>query len=442
MTKRLDVSVIFLVLVALLFIGGCAPSFGPLVREKCQKDGCTKEQQYLAEAYAYRLKLTKENPDGTFSPNYAVLPNKEVAEIVKNRLDDLNSVLDYKNVDWTKFIEEFNLRPELEREEKVFKALYSRLRLIDNYNNFKEYMGETSPNRPRELDSGYDASLVFVEDVFKAYPFVSDRIEVARAGGNLKEVERFVWSARRELGRKEPDPNYPDDENKFTWRPEEVGVEFVSYKIIDTPSPRDNKVDYVEASRLVMTKDGFKKESKPAFKLFVPASGYYAVLVLDKDRENEIGFLLPDFVEQVSSVVSAESLATDTIISRLFPIEEKEKRIKPKPLPQVIVEIAPVGKNKVDVWEQNVNGWIIPFKYKNERSDNYSVTVKIKGEDNGRHDPSNPNKQIENFSKEWTGNGRVIERFRPKAPFDQSNIVNVAVSGRRVVFVTTDGNED
>src|SRR3989338_11503275 len=113
MSRRASVSV-FLLLAALLW-GGCAPAFGPLVREKCQNDGCTREQQYVAEAYAYRVKLTTENTDGTFSVNYAILPNTEVARIVKNRLDDLKVVLDPKNLDWATFIEEFGLRSELER---------------------------------------------------------------------------------------------------------------------------------------------------------------------------------------------------------------------------------------------------------------------------------------------------------------------------------------
>jgi len=292
-TRRASVSV-FLLLAALLW-GGCAPAFGPLVREKCQNDGCTREQQYVAEAYAYRLKFTTENTDGTFSINYAVLPNHMVASIVKNRLDDLDQILNPNNPDWAPYIKEFGLRSELEHQEKIFEALYARLQLVDNFNNFKNYMGERSSYRPPEMDRGYDASKVFVEDVFSAYPFTSDRIEQARASGMLKEVERFVWSARRELGRKDPDPLDPEDQNKFVWRPEEIGVEFISYKIMDTARPRDSNVDYIEGTRLSMTKDGLRHESKPALKLFVPSGNYSAVLVVDKDKEGEIGFLLPDY---------------------------------------------------------------------------------------------------------------------------------------------------
>ena len=438
MTKQASVRV--LMLLVPLLLGGCAPAFGPLVREKCQNDGCTKEQQYVAEAYAYRVKLTTENPDGTFSVNYAILPNTEVARIVKNRLDDLKVVLDPKNLDWAPFIEEFGLRSELERQEQIFRALYARLRLVDNHNNFKEYMGERSSYMPSDHYRGYDASRVFVEDVFEAYPFSSDRIENARASGMLKEIERFVWSARMELGRKEPDPADPDDPNKFIWRPEEVGIEFISYKVMDTPNPRDNYVDYVEGTRLVMTKDGPKRESKPALKLFVPNGGYSAVLVIDKDKEGEIGFLLPDFVDR-GSRVTAQVLVTDSVLSRLFQRTEEEKRVKPNAPPPIVVEIAPVGKNKVDVWEYSANGWTVPFRYKTERADNYTVSAKIKGDDQVAHDPTSPNQQIEYFRKMWNGNGSVYENFYPQPPYDQSNIVRVSVSDKRVMVVTNTGDE-
>src|SRR3989344_3264453 len=222
MKKRL--TGVGILLLVPLFLGGCAPAFGPLVREKCQNDGCTREQQYAAEAYAYRVKLTIENPDGTFSINYAILHNAEVARIVKNRLEDLAFILDYNNQDWAPYIQEFGLRPELEQQEQIFNALCARLRLVDHHNNFKEYMGERSSYLPQDHGRGYDASKVFAEDVFAAYPFTSDRIENARSSGMLKEIERFVWSARMELGRKEPDPADPDDPTKFIWRPVEDGT--------------------------------------------------------------------------------------------------------------------------------------------------------------------------------------------------------------------------
>lgn len=439
MKKRLA-SFMFLLIIPLI-LGGCGAAMGPLVREKCRNDGCTREQQYAAEAYAYRLKLTKENPDGTFSVDYAILPNAEVANIVKNRLNDLDIVLDYNNDDWAPYVKEFGLRPELERQEQIFKAIYARLQLVDHYNNFKEYMGERSSYLSYAHGRGYDASKVFTEDAFTAYPFSSDRVDNARTGGALKEIERFVWSARRELGRKEPDPVDPGDKNKFIWRLEEVSVEFVAYKIMDTANPRDNYVDYVEGTRFTMTDNGLKRESKPALKMFVPNNDRSAVLIIDKDKEGEIGFLLPDFVEKLPRITSAQGLVTDSVLSRLFWRTDDEKRIKPKDLPPIVVEIAPVGKNKVDVWEYNLNGWTVPFKYNNEFADNYSVSVKIKGEDESGYNQISPIKQIEHFSKMWNGNGSVYEHFRPQSPYDQADLIMVSVSDKHVVIITNTGDE-
>lgn len=434
---------VFIFVVFATIISGCAPRYANLMRQKGQNEGWTKEQQAVAEHLSYRLKFTKENLDGTFSVNYCVLPNELVAKIVKARIDDLGEVLDYKNPDWAPYIKAFGLRGELEREEKVFKANYNRLRLIDNHNKFRQLMGQISSSRPMETDLCYDASRVFVEDVFATFPFTSDRIEEARKSGKLNEVERILWSAKRAFGRKDQDPSDPDDPNKFVWRAEEIGIEFVSYKILDDPNPRDNNLDYVEGTRFTMTSNGMRRESRPALRLFVPDRSWPAVLVIDKDKEGEVGFALPDSVETVSATLTtAESLFnTPEIVNSLFPVSLQERRVQPKDPPPVIVDIAPVGRNRIEVWEYNDQGWTVPFRYKNDRADNYYVSVKIKGDENAHFDPSAINKQIEYLKKQWNGGGNVVEYFRSKPPFDQANLVNISVGGNRVVVVTNQGEE-
>ena len=434
-------------LIGLLVLGafalsGCAPKYATIMRDKGSAEGWTKEQQAVAEHFSYRLKFTTENSDATYSVNYSVLSNELVAKIVKERIEDLESVLDYKNSGWAPYIKAFGLRDELERELKIFKGVHNRLRLIDNYNSFRQQMGQRSSSRPLELDLSYDVSKVFVEDVFGVYPFISERIDEARKNNKLKEVERLLWSANRTYGRKEQDPSDPEDPNKFIWRPEEVGLEFVSYKILDDSNPRDNTIDYIEGTRFKMTSNGIRKESKPALKLFVPERNWPSVLVIDWDKEGEVGFGLPDSVESASSgLVTAESLFATTVINRIFPVSEQEKRIPPKdPLPMV-VEIAPVGRTKVDVWEYNDQGWTVPLRYKNDRADNYYAAHKIKDDDLPNFDHSSNNKQVDYFKKDWNGNGAVVEYFRPKAPFDQANLVSLAVSNNRVVAVTKQGEE-
>lgn len=427
----------------LLFMGlaGCSITLRSSFNKQCAAEGWSNDECQVYFYYGVRLKFTRENSKGGYDVYYAVMPNQLAASIIKARLDDLDYVLDYKNKDWAKYIKEFGLREELEREEKVFKAIYVRLQLRENHNNFKDYMGESSYSRPRHLDDAYDASKIFVEDVLRAYPFTSAQIDEARANGTLKEIERLVWFSERTLGRKEPDPNDPDDSNKFIWKPVKVGIEFVSYKILDAEQPRDSNAEYVEGTRLEITEDGkSERESKPALRLFVPSNGYGSVLVVDKDREGAIGFLLPDFVEKFARVTSAQNLMTDTVLSMLFYEPEQSKRVPPKDLSPITVEIAPVGKNKVDVWETNLNGWTVPLKYKNELADNYSIDVKVRGSEKEDFDSSKA-KQVEYIKKIWDSNGNVVEHYKPKPPYND-NLLQAQASGKRLVLVMTNGEEE
>lgn len=432
-------------LAALAFAGsGCAITVKSSFLDQAKEKGWTKQQQYVSLHNGYRLKCTTENENGGFDINNCLMPNELATSIFKKRLEDLKDILDYKNKDWAKFIKEFDLRDELEREEKVFKATHDRLRLRDNFSQFKAAMGERGDGGYQSSyypDQAYNVSKVFVEDVFKAYPFTSTHIEEARKNGSLKEVERFVWSSQRLLDRKEPDPNDPEDPNKFIWRLKEEGVEFVAYKVVTSEKPNNSNIDYAEGTRFSMDKDGIKKESKPALKLFIPNNGYGSVLVIDKDKEGKVGYLLPDFVEKWTEVYSAQSLMDQEVLSMLFFEDQKDQRVKPKDPPPITVEIAPAGKNKVDVWEHNPNGWTVPLKYKNDQGSNFRVSIKIKGSEKRDFNHASPNKQIEHLVKEWDSNGQVKEYFRVKAPFDAANITSVSTYDKRIAIVTNDGDE-
>lgn len=429
-------------LVAISVSSGCA-TYKSLMLDYGNEKGWTKDKQYAAYHYSPRVNgMLIPDGQGGFTVNSNFLSIKRVAETNKTHLEDLDYVLDYNNSEWAPYIKHFGLREHFERQEEVAKTQYTYLHLAELYQTFKDYMGYRSYYRPRELDEGFNPSSIFVENVTESFPFTSDMVEEARNRGTLREVGRFVWSEKNTLGIKAPDPDDPEDPNKFIWRALDEGIEFVSYKITDTEVPRDNYADYIEGTRLVVTKSGdVKREKGPALKLFVASDGYSSVLVIDKDKEGEIGHILPDFVEKISRVRYAKGLMQESVLSKLFYEPEKQKRIPPKDPPPITVEIAPVGKNKINLWEENAQGWLVPFKYKNERADNFSVAVKIKGDENSHHDPSSPNKQVEYFKKTWTGNGNVAEYFYPQSPFDQSNVLNVSVMDKRVVLVTNDGRE-
>ena len=424
---------IVILAIAILSIvsSGCAVTLKGSFLEQAEKEGWTKEQQYTAYYYGLRLKFLKENAQGGYDVVYSLLPNKLALSILETRLEDLKFMLDYKNKDEAKYLEAFGLRDELEKEEKIFKAVYARLKLLENFNDFKTNMGDSSSYQNQYSDRGFNSAKIFVEDAVGAYPFVSSQIEEARTGKSLKEIEKIVWFSERTLGRKEPDPGDPEDPNKFIWKPVKVGVEFVSYKILDGDQPKDNMAEYIEGTRLEVADNGnIKRESKPSLRLFVPNNGYGSVLVIDKDKEGEIGFLLPDFVERIQRVATAQELMNDSVLSRLFYDSEQDTRIKPKSPPPLTVEIAPVGGAKIDVWETNPNGWTVPMKYKNNTADNYSVALKFKGSEDEHFDHSKHNKQVEYFRKNWESTGNVVEYFYPKPPYNEANIEQVSAFGK------------
>jgi len=427
--------IVFLAIIS----SGCAITLRSSFQDQCKTEGWTNDQCDVAFYHGLRQKFTVENGNGGYEPSYNVLTRELVLRIFDDRLTDLDDLLDYKNKDEAKFLKEFGLRAYLERQEKIFKADRDRLQLVDNHSKFREYMGESSSSRSNHHDR-FNSASVFVEDLAGAYPFVSTQIEQARTNGSLKEIERFTWFANVALGRKEPDPNDPEDQNKFIWKPIKLGVEFVSYKIMDGEQPKDNNVEYIEGTRLEIADNGnVKRESKPSVKVFVSGGGYNSVVVIDKDKEGEIGFSLPDFVENSQRVNSAQGLMTGSLFSKLFYEPQSKNRIPPKDPPPIVVEIAPVGKTKVDVWETNANGWTVPMRYKNDTADNYSVEAKIKNSELDGFDHSKP-KQIEHFKKTWESTGRVVEYFRPKAPYDQANLTTVSVYGKDVRLVTVDGD--
>ena len=428
-----------LILVLSIVSANCAVTLRGSFQDQCKTEGWTNDQCDVAFYYGVRQKFAKEDGNGGYIPTYNALTREQVLKIQDTRLQELNDVLDYKNRENDKFLKEFELRKYLEHQEKIFKAGRDRLQLVDIHNRFKEFMGELSyrPGHDR-----FSTSSLFVEDLTKSYPFTSNQIEEARANKTLQEIGKTMWFSEMTLGRKEPDPNDPDDQNKFIWKPIKVGVELVSYKVMDGQTPKENTFDYVEGTRFEVADNGtIKREKLPSVKVFVSGNSY-SIVVIDKDKEGEIGFSIPDFVDQTSRLNSAEQLMGQSLFERLFYEPQNQKRTPPRDPPPVVVEIAPVGSSKIDVWETNANGWSVPARYKNDRSDNYSVNHKLKGSEQENFDHSNPNKQIDYLRKMWAGvgDGRVIEYFRAKSPYDQPNLSQISIYEKNIRLVTVDGN--
>lgn len=422
-------------------LSACTPTIKDnFIKDAQERMKWNKEQQHVAFRCGCRWKFL-EDKDGNYQVKYAVLPNEAVTQTIYELTLDLDSILDYKNENgWVRHLEMYpDLRKHFEEQEKIAKALLVRLRNVDNYNNFQDYMGQRSSYRPGELDRAYDSAKVFLLDMAKEFTYSSDQIEEARKAGTLKEIERFILFDQITLGHKMPDPSDPEDPNKFVWYPVKRGVEMVGYKILTNNNPKERNVEYVEGTRVTIESNGsIKRESKPAVKLFVPTSGYSAVLLVDQDQEGEIGYMLPDFVEKVQRVASAKELLSDSLFARLFKMPEYHKRVPPKKAPMSI-EIARVG-GIIDLWETNPSGWNTQFTYKNQQKDNYSVSLTIKDQFKSDHDPSSRTKQIAYIKKQWQSNGSVVEYFYPKPPYDKANIVEASAYNKRIELTTNDGD--
>ncbi len=451
-------------------LAGCAPTYRSEFQKRCKNKNYNDDQCLAAEYFSYRTAFAKENTaKNGYEVLYPILAKTEVRKRLDKAVSDLNEVLNYKDKELAKYIDNFGLRKDLEHDEQVFKAIRSFVRAAELADQFNEMMGVTSHGDAAMIEAhatygvnlrqGYNARQVFPEDLLKATPFVYDLIEQAKAKGTLKKVEDFVLYADQTYAKKEPDLNDPSDNNKFVWVSKKAGLKLAGYKIVDVPKPDDSKVNYVEGTRIWLTQDkngnfSVKEESRPALKFFMTSGGYSGVLLLDVDLEGQDnGFGLPDIVEKVSGVYSAKDFANDRILAQLYPDEKKTQRTKPVP-PVIGIEIAKA--NKIDLWEKalDANGWTVPFKYKNERGDNYNIKLKMAKPDmSSMTGPSHDMpRKIEYFKKEYTGPdryspsvGAVEEWYKPKPPFDGELTSAEVLHGqdtKKISIVRSDGSEE
>lgn len=437
------------VVLAISFLSGCAKSYRTEFEKLAKKQGWTKDETLAAYYYSLRLYLGKEGDDKKFTVLYSRLPMAEVSKQADKYLNDLSEALSYNDPEWNKYIDTHGLRKGFEHDELVFKAIRDTVRTAELNSLFRRLVGETSPYSGSfdeygyNHDVGYDGSIFKVEDLKVKFPFENKVISEAKARGVLVPVETFTVSHYREYDRKEPDPNYPDEPNKFVWRSAKMGLEVKKYKIIvQGERPDNNYGDYLEAYRVL---DG-KKETEPALRAFLDGKAGMAVAVIDVDKQDQAGFSLPDLVESVSE----SRLMSEETVAKLFPDDKKSRRVEPK-LPPIRVEIAKAGAS-YELWETSTdpNGWGVPFTYWSEPwRDNYNVRVVLKNGTSPHH--GDGRLEVEYFTKEWTSGsryqasvGRVVEYYLPKDPFDKK-LVGVRVlhneNTKKLSIILPDGNE-
>jgi hypothetical protein len=443
-------------ILSIIFLSGCAKTYKEEFLGKAKAEGWNEAQQYAAYHYSLRAYLMEKDAAG----EYQILFQRMSKELVEQRfgkfLDDFNGILDPKNQENARFIEFFNMRKELEHKERVYKAVYDRLRVARLADKFEELNGTSSYyGADAWRVKGYNIKQIFGNDF--ADSFKNQMIETARREGRLEQIEHIIWFADQQLAEKQSNPNNPTDPNDFIWLPRRRGVELTNYKILTKgEKPFDNNGNYIEGVRLELAVNGnnlsIKKESKPALRIFMERDGK-GIMIMDKDVEGkDVGFGLPDLVETIQ-VASADNLirASSNILERLFEEKQSHKRVYPK-YPPIQLQIAQVSDQSF--WEvaADAAGWKVPLEYRSKQEDNYNVKLKVEREkladgSVGKY------MTIKYLVKEWTsGNnryqpsrGNVVEYYKMRPPFD-TKVVHAQVlmndDTKKISIVLQNGKEE
>lgn len=419
MVKRILIVVIGVIVLIL----GCGPTYRKEIRKILEKEE-KYDGQKLDVAVDYSYRFFGVLVDDKWQINYSRVTKTEAVAMMDKLLEDIDAVLDYKDEYIAKYLKTFGLRLYFEQKEREFRVARAWLQTSKLYDAFGSLMG-TRPWYYGQQDEfgydrslGYDPSILLVENPAEKYPFRSKTVDESKAAGILKPVTKFSLTYERELDHKVPDSNYPNDSNRFSWRSKRYALEAVGYKVlVPGDNPESNYGNYLEAYRL---SDKGQKESYPALLAFLDERGT-AVVIIDVDKETEVGHGLPDFVE---FGILENSLLSDVMVGRLFPEKKEYERIEPKK-PPVHIEIVQAGQ-KIEEWELSADpkGWTVPLSYQYYPPKNYNVRISFK-KDEKKEEHDSDLRKIEYFVKEWTGGerykssfGRVIEYFKTKSPYN------------------------
>ena len=415
--------------------------------------GCVQE-------WFLEVEKDKDGKPGTPKVAYHKIKLDKLLAVEKKQLADFESILDTnpQNERTYKLLDEMGVRSYFEDMERAGKFRWTRLQLNFNHNEFRKLLGEIDASKEAE-----DRRLSYTAQIFlpnwdpsQKTPFVAKYVEEAKRNGKLVFVGMTSVFDYELLGKKEPDPEVPWDPNRFIWKEKAEGLELRLYKVMNTDRPRDKQPHYLEATRLThrFDKDGqivdAQRESKPALRVFASPSDTLDIVVLDTDREGDLGFGFPDIIQKLfSSVASGKDLYLQhqPLLAQLFVEKLADKRKPlPKPQPQKL-EVAQAG-TPVDPWEKapGPQGWSVPHEYKSEKRDNYKVEIvfvpRKPGEDSSV-------RQIKVIAKVYhaaasegeSSKGEVAEYHRPLAEFAEKNILEAKVdwSNKKKITIEREG---
>lgn len=453
--KALKIASYALLIAGLFAMAGCAPPYQQKWDDEANARHWTKKQEEAAEAYADRVWWAQQKGENQYVIIYGRVPVAKVGEQLDSVLEDFKQLLDPKSEDNRSFVDGFNLRKDLEHEEKIAQATDARIHAAELDAQFKQMMGETPSYGPEaEMAGGYNMKKIFLApNVQDAFPFTSSAIEGAKKDGTLKVIETAEYDLSRTYDHKVPDPQHLDDPNEFVWKSAKRSVRMTDYKIVNQDKPDNNNGDYIEG---VVVTDGVA-ENTPRLKIYFPSSGNLAVVLIDQDKQGDPGFGVPDILQQISGVTSLQDIVREGhILDALFKDKPQYER-GPVPETQLFkIEIARIGQTPVDLWEKapTSDGWIVPFKYQAGTGTNFNVRIKfakpVMDATTGAMAHSEYMK-IEYIEKEYTlagqryqaSPGAVTEYYKPKGDF--AGLVKAEVKynedTKKLDFISPDGNE-
>ncbi len=402
----------------------------------------------------------KDGKPGAPKIAYHKIKLDKLLAVELKQLTDFESILDTnpQNERTYKLLEEMGIRPYFEAMERAGKFRFARWTLKLNYDEFRKLLGEIDSSKEAEdRRKSYTAEILLPQwDPAKETPFVAKYVEEAKKNGKLVFVGMTTVFDYELLGKKEPDPEVPWDPNRFVWKEKEEGLELRLYKVMNTDRPRDKQPHYLEATRLTYRFDkdgkiiGTERESKPALRVFASPSDTLDIVVLDSDREGDLGFGFPDVIQKLfSSVASGKDLYLQhqSLLAQLFVEKMADKRKPlPKPQPQKL-ETAQAG-TPVDPWEKapGPQGWSVPHEYKSEKKDNYKVEIVLvprkPGEDSSVRQIKLIAKIYHAAANEWeSSKGEVVEYYRPLPEYAEKNILETKVdySNKKKVTIEREG---
>lgn len=457
---------------AALFIAGCATTAqqGCMDELKSRYPNYTKEERlvlfYGAKGvgciHEWFLEIEKKDKDAPGVPKVAYHKVKldKMLAVERKQLADAADILDTspKNISTYKLLEELGLRPYFEAMERAGKFRVARLDLKLNYDEFRKLLGEIDVSSVAEdKRKGYSVQIFLpIFDQVKEAPFSAKYLEEAKREGKLIFIGMTTVFDYESLGKKEPHPEYIFDPNQFVWKEKVEGLEVRLYKVINSERPRDKQPHYLEATRLTHRFDksgaiiSTERESKPALRIFASPNDTLDIVVLDSDREGELGFGLPDVIEKLTyGITTGKELYINhqTLLQKLFVEKVADKRKPlPKPDPQKL-EVAKAG-TPVDPWEKALSsqGWSIPHEYKSEKKDNYSIEIILKrrkpGDDTSQRQIDFVAKVYHSAANSWMPvKGEVVEYYRPLPDYAEKNVLEARVdwSNKKKVTVEREG---